>query len=179
MKTAIFVAFVSLIVLAAVVLAFDASWAGNVKAQVISAPNVTIHVMYTHGGGVCPTGGTYTYIKGINGSAILTATAAPGWQFAFWEVYGFMPGSTPAPLGETGLAQITRLTQNPIDATDNTDMWGYEFQYEAVFIQSTSGTSSIVNGVPILYVAGIVVGSVAAVALVGVAAYTTGKRKAK
>ncbi len=174
-----YVASVSLIVLTCLAVTLATSSVNFVRAQVTSAPNVTIQVMYTHGGGVWPTGGTYTYIKGINGSAILTATAAPGWQFAFWEVYAYIPGNNTAPLGEPGLAQITRLTQNPIDATDGTDMWGYAFQYEAVFIQSSSGTSNISNGVPLLYVAVLAICSVAAVVLIGVAAYSAGKRQIK
>jgi hypothetical protein len=136
--------------------------------------------MGTDEGSTDPPAGTYTYTQGVDGPAILTATASPGWEFAYWEYMGYSPGhpSTGTGVNPVGFDLINRVTDNPFDVTHDYNTGGYTYQYQAVFIPSSAATNTSSN-VPILYVVGIAGALVAAIAVVGVASYAAGKRKLK
>jgi hypothetical protein len=176
MKKAKFFAIAALIMLAAMAAALAVSVPA--KAQSTSAASITIQVLSSSGGTTDPAPGTYTYTQGVDGSAILTATADPGWVFAYWQYFGYSPGHPiPATGGIQAFDVINQITDNPIDVTHDYNTGGYTYQYQPVFVQSDNTIMNKNAGVPVIYVVGIVAALAVVIAVAGVLAYRAGKSK--
>ncbi len=166
-----FLVFAILTLLAVTTVIFALNQAEPVKAQ----GAITIEVLSSVGGTTTPTPGTYTYTPS-NGTAVLTAIPDSGWRFDHWVYDGYTPGHSQSslPVDESNM-----IYDNPFDATHGYDTGGYTYSYQAVFVPSSVAASNSVAGVPTAEVVIMVAGLAAAVAVVGVAAYFVGKRKAK
>jgi hypothetical protein len=137
-----------------------------------SSPFLTIEVLSSLGGTTNPAPGIYSYSS--PDQAILTATAYPGWQFEQWTFSGpYTSGHVSIPSGNV---EPNVILNNPADVTHNWDTAGYTYSYQAVFVPIAAASAN--KGVPISYVAILVV-ALAVIAVVAAAAvYRAGKRKA-
>ena len=175
MRTTKFFVLALLIMLAAMA---AVSAATPAKAQSTSPATITIQVLSSSGGTTDPAPGTYTYTQGVDGAAILTATADPGWVFAYWQYFGYSPGHPLPPTGGMqGFDVINQISDNPIDVTHGYDTAGYTYQYQPVFIQTDNAIMNKNAGVPVLYVVGIAAALSAVIAVAAVLAFRAGKSK--
>jgi hypothetical protein len=156
-------------ILLAVLLSF--AGLGGASAQATTG-SVTITVLPAVGGTSNPGAGTYTYTSPQD--AVLTATADAGWQFDHWVYSGPYLGGHSV----LGTDEGNVIYSDTIDVTHNYDTQGYTYNYQPVFVPTAAASANADKGVPITYVTVLVAALAAVAVVVGVAAYSAGKRKA-
>jgi hypothetical protein len=119
--------------------------------------NAVVVVLDTMGGSTDPGPGTYSYLDGSTIS--LTATPDDGYDFVYWVTTS----------EETGGHPYT-MTDNPTNIICG---YGYTVEYQAMF--APSGTTSTTTGVPMEYLAVIIVLVIIAVIAIGAALMYRGK----
>ena len=131
--------------------------------------SIHIQILSSVGGTTDPGPGNYTYTEGGD-RAILTATADPDWQFAYWLFVGpYLSGHTP------GVMESNQIYANPADVTHNYDYAGYTYTYQAVFVPSSIASRPL--GFPTEYFLPLAIIIVVIAGLIGFLGYTIGKRQ--
>ena len=138
------------------------------SAYAEAQPAITIQILPCVGGTTNPGPGNYTYTEG-GPHAILTATANPDWQFAYWIFSGpYVGGHAP------GLMETNQIYANPADVTHNYDYGGYTYTYQAVFVPSSTASRPL--GIPAEYFLPLAIIVVIVAGIAGFLGYTIGKR---
>ena len=143
------------------------------ESQTVANAQSSIHIqiLSSVGGTTDPGPGNYTFTEGGD-RAILTATADPEWQFAYWLFVGpYLSGHTP------GVMESNQIYANPADVTHNYDYAGYTYTYQAVFVPSSIASRPL--GFPTEYFLPLAIIIVVIAGITGFIGYTLGKRQRK